>query len=78
MPDQYDYQQDVAAEGQRAAVLIPSCWPVSDYPAVRTDGLPFGRADVVAFGCICPPGANFHCQNPSCPRKPLPSEVRAL
>lgn len=22
-----------------------------------------------AMGCVCPPGANFLCQNPLCPRK---------
>lgn len=22
-------------------------------------------------GCICPPGANKECENPSCPRKPF-------
>ena len=23
------------------------------------------------IGCICPPGANKECQNPTCPRKPV-------
>ena len=23
-------------------------------------------------GCICPPGANKECENPTCPRKPHP------
>lgn len=23
-------------------------------------------------GCICPPGANMQCENPTCPRKPRP------
>jgi hypothetical protein len=23
-------------------------------------------------GCICPPGANLQCENPTCPRKPRP------
>lgn len=26
-----------------------------------------------AMGCICPPGANLQCQNPNCPRKPMPN-----
>lgn len=27
----------------------------------------------VPVGCICPPGANKECENPTCPRKPKPA-----
>jgi hypothetical protein len=27
---------------------------------------------MVPTGCICPPGANKECENPTCPRKPRP------
>lgn len=26
---------------------------------------------MIQSGCICPPGANRDCENPSCPRKPF-------
>lgn len=42
---------------------------VGDYPVPQ-----FGPFDpilpMMPTGCICPPGANKECENPTCPRKP--------
>lgn len=43
----------------------------------RCDGPQYGYGRVElplsTQGCICPAGANVQCQNPICPRKPIPS-----
>jgi hypothetical protein len=44
-------------------------WPY--YPPTSNQILP-GPLYVMSAGCICPPGANKECENPTCPRKPLP------
>jgi hypothetical protein len=61
------------AAGQPYPRTCPTCGlgPCRQGPA----GLPPNMPSAVqpprpAAGCICPPGANLQCENPTCPRKP--------
>lgn len=41
-------------------------WPY--YPSENP--MPTYMPFTIPVGCICPPGANKECENPTCPRKP--------
>ena len=39
--------------------------------SAAADQLESGTEAQTTMGCVCPPNANWSCQNPLCPRKPL-------
>lgn len=50
-------------------ILCPTCNRYHQPFGVCMGPAPF-LPHAAAAGCICPPGANLQCENPSCPRKP--------
>jgi hypothetical protein len=70
----YEWQicsrQPCARQAKSIPSTPPTMNPVYNPPPTGNIPLPSYMALSVPVGCICPPGANKECENPTCPRKP--------
>ena len=44
-------------------------WAEQEIDRLREENRQLRRSQSQPMGCVCPPGANLSCANPTCPRR---------